>query len=315
MDSELTELRSPPKRGTVMRRAIRSSLRRRDQTPVVALPAAGLVLRDVGVDIDHLAAYDRVCGYRLANTLPITYPHVLAFPLAMQLMSTPDFPFPVIGLLHVADRITQGRPMHLGETFDLAVRAAALRPHDRGQQFDVVATATVDGVEVWHSESTYLRRGKPATPDGGSPAGAVSDGTAPVAGPSEAPTGRAAGSGSRELSNGLPPTAVWRIGADTGQAYAAASGDRNPIHVSRVGARAFGFPRPIAHGMWTMAHAIAALEGRLADTYTVDVAFRRPVLLPSTVEWRARRDREGWTLAVTDPKSGKPYLTGSIAPA
>jgi len=312
MDSELTELRTAPKRGTVMRRAIRSSLRRRDGTPVVALPTAGLALRNVDVDIDRLAAYDRVCGYRLANALPITYPHVLAFPLAMQLMSSPDFPFAVIGLLHVADRITQGRPIQVGEKFDLAVRAAALRPHDRGQQFDVIATATVDGVEVWHSESTYLRRDA-TKPEAKAPA--ASDGSSPVDGAGDAPTGRAPGGGSRELPNGLPPTAVWRVLADTGRAYAAVSGDRNPIHVSRVGARAFGFPRPIAHGMWTMAHAVAALEGRLADTYTVDVAFRRPVLLPSTVEWRAHRDREGWTVAVTDPKSGKPHLTGSIAPA
>src|SRR5215470_4221108 len=102
MDGELTELRTAPKTGTVMRRALRSSLRRRDGTQVAALPAAALALRNVGVDIDHLAAYDQVCGYRLANALPITYPHVLAFPMAMQLMSAPDFPFPVIGLLHVA---------------------------------------------------------------------------------------------------------------------------------------------------------------------------------------------------------------------
>jgi len=76
-----------------------------------------------------------------------------------------------------------------------------------------------------------------------------------------------------------------------------------------------GFRRPIAHGMWTMARAAAALEGRLGDTYTIDVAFRRPVPLPSTLAWRASRDRDGWTIAVADATSGKLALAGSIAPA
>ena len=49
------------------------------------LPATELVLRGVGVDRARLAAYARVCHFRLGDTLPATYPHVLAFPLAMTL--------------------------------------------------------------------------------------------------------------------------------------------------------------------------------------------------------------------------------------
>jgi len=62
-----------------------------------ALPGRELVRRRVPVDRAHLAAYDRVCGFRLTDTLPATYPHVLAFPLQMALMTSPDFPFPAIG--------------------------------------------------------------------------------------------------------------------------------------------------------------------------------------------------------------------------
>jgi acyl dehydratase len=291
MDVELTRV---PATRSLYRKAVRGSVRRRDEDPDPRLPDTRLLLRGVQADIERLSAYDRVCGFRLADALPATYPHVLAFPLAIELMSAPAFPFPVIGLVHIGNRITQARPIRIGERLDFAVRTESLRAHARGRQFDVVATATVDDVEVWHGVSTYLRRDRAIGPH-----------------PSEAAvTGDPNG-----LVEDSPPTAIWPVGADIGRAYAAVSGDRNPIHLSRLGARAFGFTRPIAHGMWTMGHSVAALEGKLGDTYTVDVAFRRPIPLPSTVAWRARRDSEGWTIAVVDPASGRPYLTGSVAPA
>jgi acyl dehydratase len=261
MDVELTR---PPATRTLYRKAVRGFVRRRDEDPDPQLPDTRLLLRGVETDIERLSAYGRVCGFGLADALPVTYPHVLAFPLAMELMSAPAFPFPVIGLVHIGDRITQARPIRVDERLDFAVRTASLRSHTRGRQFDVVATATVDGAEVWHGVSTYLRRDKPTElrADDGP---AALDASGPV--------------------DDAPATAIWPIGADIGRAYAAVSGDRNPIHLSRIGSRAFGYPRPIAHGMWTMAHAVAALEGKLGDTYTVDVAFRRPLPLPSTVAW------------------------------
>jgi acyl dehydratase len=105
------------------------------------------------------------------------------------------------------------------------------------------------------------------------------------------------------------PTAIWRVGPDTGRRYAAVSGDHNPIHTSRLGARLFGFARPIAHGMWTKARCLAALDGRLPDAYTVDVAFKLPILLPAKVGFHAA---PAWTFAVHDAKSGRPHLSGTV---
>jgi len=296
-DGDVTEIAKASAPRAAYRRAIRSSLRRHGDAQGAELPSTRLMLRGVDVAIDRLAAYDRVCGFRLSNALPVTYPHVLAFPIALQLMSGADFPLPVAGLVHVGNRITQARPIRLGERLDITVYADSLRAHARGQQFDVVATATIDDREVWHGVSTYLRRADQAQ------ATNADD------------VDRSAGRSDTNTVNAGPPTAIWHVDADIGRAYALVSGDRNPIHVSRIGARAFGFRRPIAHGMWTMARAVAALEGRLAETYTVDVAFRRPVPLPSIVEWRARRDDGGWTLGVVEPGTGRRMLTGSIAPA
>jgi acyl dehydratase len=299
----VTEIAKAPRAATIYRRAIHSSLRLRpDEATGAGLPATELVLRGIDITVDRVAAYNRVCGFRLSDALPVTYPHVLAFPLAMQVMSEPGFPLPVVGLIHVANRVTQARTIHLDERLDLTVRAAALRPHERGLQFDVGATATIDGREVWHGISTYLRR----TPTDAARTDSGIDGSVQNATPAtDAATG----------ADQPPPTALWGVAADTGRAYAAVSGDHNPIHASRVVARAFGFRHPIAHGMWTMARAVSALEGRLGETYTVDVSFVRPIMLPSTVAWRARRDDGGWTIAVTDPDSTRPRLTGSIAPA
>ncbi|BCB80738.1 hypothetical protein Pflav_071480 [Phytohabitans flavus] len=118
------------------------------------------VLQRAGATVDraHLAEYSRVCGFRLADTLPATYPHVLAFPLAFRLMSRRDFPFPVVGLVHVANRIELRRRIDAGERLDMSVQAADLREHPRGRQLDVVATASVGGEVVWRDVSTYLRR-------------------------------------------------------------------------------------------------------------------------------------------------------------
>jgi len=273
------ELGGPPRLGPLYRSAALTAVRRKAARD--ALPDTELVVRDVAVDRDHLAGYDRVCGFRLSDTLPGTYPHVLAFPLAMALMTRSDFPLPLVGLVHIANRIEVHRPLTADDVFELRVRAEDLRPHDRGRQVDVVATALVDGEEVWRGRSTYLRKER---------------------------------TGERRVDGDQPPTGAtrWRVTPRTGTDYAEVSGDRNPIHTSLVGARLFGFPRPIAHGMWAKARCLAALEGRLPERYEVDVAFKLPILLPSTVAFGAVADGSGWRLDLWAAKSGRPHLAGMV---
>jgi MaoC dehydratase-like protein len=232
---------------------------------------------DVVVDRDHLAAYNAVCGFRIGEDLPPTYPHVLGFPLQLDLMTDRAFPFALPGLVHVGNRIARSRPLAVTDPLTLHVSTGNLRPHDRGTQFDVVTTAAVAGEVVWTDTSTYLERGGP---------------------------------GSSQVEHTTPPapTGVWRVPADTGRRYARVSGDRNPIHLHPLAARAFGFPRAIAHGMWTKARCLAAFEGRLPDAFEVDVRFRAPVLLPAAVDFST----DGRTFALHHPKSGKPHLTGTL---
>lgn len=246
------------------------------------LPAVELAARGVTVDRAHLADYDRVCGFRLTDRLPATFPHVMGFPLTLRLMTAPEFPIPLTGVVHVGNRITVRRPITADETLDFTTYAENLRPHDRGRQVDVVLVGSVDGEEVWRGVSTYL--GRERKPGGGE---------------------RRDGSGRPEAP---AATAHWRVEPRVGTQYARVSGDHNPIHTSRLGARLFGFRRPIAHGMWSKARCLAALESRLPDAYTVEVAFKLPVPLPSTVSFALLPDGG---FALHDSR-GRPHLAGLL---
>ncbi|WP_117213025.1 MaoC/PaaZ C-terminal domain-containing protein [Allorhizocola rhizosphaerae] len=241
------------------------------------LPGVALS-REVAVDPAHLAAYQRVCGFRTSDRLPATYPHVLGFELAMGVMTRADFPFPVVGLVHIANRIEQERALTTDDRLTLTAHAEGLRDHPRGTQFDLVTTAEAGGTPVWRDVSTYLRITR-------------------------------AGDSSRESPEPPVPHAIWRVGPEVGTAYARVSGDRNPIHTSLIGARLFGFKRPIAHGMWSKARCLAALEGRLpGDRLTVDVSFKLPIYLPAKVGFAYTAGE----FRLFDARTGKPHLSGAI---
>lgn len=285
------ELTAPPSTAAQYSRALLGSLAGKKGK---ALPDLELVLRDIKVDRNALTAYNRVCGFSQKETLPATYGFVLAFPLQMELMTAPEFPFAAMGTVHIRNTITQHRPVRASEPLTIAVRPANLRPHDKGLQFDFLTTVSVNGEVVWEIVSTMLRRG------GGSGAGAGEARPATAkATPAEAPRA----------------VVQWSIPADTGRRYGAVSGDRNPIHLYAFTAKLFGFPRAIAHGMWTKARCLAALESRLPDAFTVDVQFKLPVLLPAKVAFSSDDMDGGIAFGVNDLRSGRPHLAGTLVPA
>jgi hypothetical protein len=214
--------------------------------------------RTVRVNRDALAKYAHLCGYTLRDELPPTYPHVLAFSAQMDLLARA--PFSAVGVVHIANRIVQHRPISLGEELSLAASVRGFEPHRRGRTFDFVTEARVGGELVWEGFATNLKRG------GG-------DDSLPREEPFEAP----------------PVTAHWSLRDDLGRRYAAVSGDHNPIHLHSWSAKAFGFPRAIAHGMWTKARCLAAL--RLPEAFETSVKFKQPILLPSKVTFGEEHDR------------------------
>jgi acyl dehydratase len=247
-----------------------------------ALPDTRLTRRAVCVDPERVAQYAAVCGFPEGRPdLPLTYPHILGFPLAARLMAARGFPLPLMGLVHTSITVDRYGPLLLGDRPDLTVYAEELRPHRRGTEVVMVTEVRLGGRLVWEDRSTYLAR------HGSPPAGAA-QGAAEPPGVQEPQDAKEPPAAKEPLSAGPPaPAQEWRLPADLGRRHARVSGDWNPIHLYALTARAFGFPRAIAHGMWTVARCAAAepgVSGMSAD-------FLRPVLLPSTVAYASAGDR------------------------
>ncbi|MCA0251263.1 MAG: hypothetical protein LCH76_03025 [Actinobacteria bacterium] len=247
-------------------------------------------------DPEALARYARVCGFTLRDALPPTWLHVLTFPLHLHLLADPGTTLPLAGLVHVRNRMRLHRPTLLTEQLEIGSGIGNLRPHRRGALVDLTGRVHVGAELVWEGVTTYLARG------------------AQVAGAA----GSAHHSRDARQDSFVPATepggagAIWRLPADLGRQYSEVSGDPNPIHTSRLAAKAVGFARPIIHGMWTHARVLAALENRLPDSYEVAVEFTKPILLPGTVGFAAAPRPGGWDAAVTTRDGSKPYLLARI---
>lgn len=282
----LIELEASPSVLDIYSRAVLSAL------PVVGakggtLPDDTLVLRGLRVDPDNLAEYAKVCGLTFGDTLPVTYPFMLTFPLVMKLMVSKGFPFAAVGSVHAENVIEQKRPISVTEPLDVKVHAENMREHRKGLLVDVVSEVSVGREQVWRQTSTFLHQQR----------------TSLSGQPKQDPP---------EQEIPPVPTSTLRVDQKVISRYAAVSGDRNPIHVSTLGAKAFGFPKTIAHGMWSAAAALRAVEGKVPGAVTYTVKFGKPVLLPATVNLYARRDASGWDLALRHPKKLYPHLTATL---
>src|SRR6185369_5689458 len=178
-------------------------------------------LAKVVIDRKHLANYAELCGAAAGNTLPIAYPHVLAMPLHLAMLGAEAFPVKLFGLVHVQNRIAMRQPLSAEEPAEIRAWIEGHRETERGQEFDLHTEYAVAGDAIWDETCTFLARRKP--PAGTKPA---------VARHAEgAPDSTAVKSSSFRAPSGL------------GRRYGFISGDVNPIHMSDLTARAFGFPR------------------------------------------------------------------------
>lgn len=256
--------------------------------PIRTLPPVTYAVDGVHADADRLTAYQHLFGEPGTDALPAGYVHVLAFPVAVAIMARPDFPLPLLGMVHLANRVTQRRELHLTDTLSIRAWSRGLAAHRSGTQVElVVEVSDADGV-AWTGVSTYLAK-KIRIP-----------GLAPAPEPT------------RVGEEHPAPTAQWRLTPAVARAYAEISGDRNPIHTHGLAAKAFGFAKPIAHGMYTAARALATVGTARGPAFEWAVEFAAPVLLPATVQVALTPDGaggwhyEGW--------SRKPHFAGTVTP-
>jgi hypothetical protein len=260
-----------------------------DQT----IPDIVAELPDLEVRAENLAKYRKVCGFAHSPYLPVTYPHVLAFPLHMAVMTHKQFPLKLLGLIHVRNEITQYRPIETAEKLHLQVSVGGHEEVAKGVQFGLV-TRVRDraGDVIWEETGTMLSRQKTSVASSKS----KSDrGDEPL------------------LAFEPAHETSWAVPENIGRRYASAAGDYNPIHLSPWSAKLFGFPRAIATGMWIKARAAAALEPELEKSaYTLSLAFKKPVFLPSQARFVYRLDANGGEFALINQQGDIAHLIGDV---
>ncbi|TKC81749.1 acyl dehydratase [Trinickia terrae] len=252
------------------------------------LPASRFVLPAATLEPAAVERYARVCGFAPGHGVPLTYPHLLAFPLHLMLLTEPGFPWPALGIVHLANRVRLWRPLAPGDTLRIEAECGPLLAHERGQAFTISVRIYRRGETVWEGDSRYLKRNAAAH---GLP-------LAPL-----------------PLSidrDALARQARWPLPSRLGRDYAQVSGDFNPIHLTMLTAKVFGFSRAIAHGMWTLAHAAAALQPRAPlAAAELDGEFKLPLFLPGEASlWSASRAACEREFEVRDAAGDKPHLRG-----
>ncbi|MBG6226014.1 acyl dehydratase [Arthrobacter sp. CAN_A2] len=278
------------------RQALVLAARRRVRRAAVPLdvPVVQHRVDGVRVALGSLTRFQEVLGSAARDAVPSAYVHTLAFPVAMSVLARPDFPLPLLGMVHLSNEVHQERRLDASETLDVVARAEHLRPHPAGTQVDVVIDVHVGDERVWTGRSVYLARG--------------------VRLDSAGPDGRR--NEERPAFTAPTPTGVWRLAANTGRRYAAISGDWNPIHLSALSARALGMKAAIAHGMYLAARMVDEAVPAPSGALDWRIDFATPVLLPGSVTTSFARsgDHTGRRTDVVGWSSTRrrPHFTGWV---
>jgi acyl dehydratase len=191
----------------------------------------------------------------------------------------------------VHNRIAMREPLSADEPAEIRAWIEGHRDTDRGQEFDLHTEYVVAGQAVWDETCTFLARQR-------APAG-----TAP----------KTTQSKSGEAPDAAVKSSSFRAPAGLGRRYGIISGDVNPIHMSDLTAKAFGFPRAIAHGMWSLARLVSDFEPAQFDGgCELSVNFKLPVYMPAWLTLQRWPIENGSAFALRDAQGEKPHLTGTL---
>lgn len=244
------------------------------------------VTRTVKVDPQAVARFNTVTQLPVNNRVTAPYLHTLGFNAGLELMTEPDFPLPALGMVHVYNRFTQHAPVPMGAEVTLEISLSQPRARGKGTEIDIIVKGSVNGQLAFEDVSTCLAK-TASLPE-------VQE---------EAPKRRL------ELPEG-PIIAQWNMPAGLGERYARVSGDYNLIHLNNLAAKAFGFPRAIAHGMYTASRAFGQSDVQ-ADAFVWDVQFAKPILLPSRVGVVVDRS-DSVRVGVVRHKDRAPHLISDV---
>ena len=256
-----------------------------------ALRSIECVWRGVRADTGRLDLYRAVCGYPPADAAPAAWLETLFLGPMAAIVLSDCFPFSPLGLIHIAQVIVLRRPIRIEESFDAVARLSAARETSRGFELDLALELRSSNDIPWSGLATLLSR-NPATRARGrrdaSPEGRLVD----------------SDPGWRETELDLS--------ANLGRRYARASGDWNPHHLWPITARALGYRKPIAHGMWTLGRVLAMPASQLATPWVAEARFQRPAFLPGRVTLRWQQKGHETAFEVRDSATFEPHLSGRV---
>lgn len=267
---------------------------RKNPGQVNSLPPVCYLRDNVKLQAADIKAYAQVCGYTPLHGVPVLYPQMLTFALAMAYFASDHCPWPAMGTVHLANRVQQHAPWHLNDVLRVEMRPGLLQAHEKGQVFTLEFQIFTGPTLVWEATQTLLRLGVPQ--------------------PSGTPYISA-------LHGAQPLSMQTNFMADSGigRRYGRISGDLNPIHLSALSAKLFGFRRAIAHGMWTQARALAAMLPRqpLAQAQVM-VEFKTPLFLPGRAALWSTHAASGplqhnALFEVRNAQGDKPHLRASLS--
>ncbi len=220
------------------------------------------------------------------------WPYVASFPAHLAHLADPRFPLPLMGTIHIRTHLHQRRPLLATETLRLVAKLANAREGVKGLEFDLVTETFAEGDSspVHVTTATMLRRsGKEPPPRTGVDRPALD------------------GIGAKNTVLSTTPLDARR--------FAQVSGDINPIHLSAVTARLFGFRGMVLHGMWSVGK-IAALHRAVfaRDAASMSCDFKLPILVPARLVYRSWPEAEKHHFRLLDAKAEKPHAIGVLQP-
>ncbi|MDC0173170.1 MaoC/PaaZ C-terminal domain-containing protein [Gammaproteobacteria bacterium] len=249
------------------------------------LPFLSNYVKGVQIDHNHLRAYQKLLGFDQDQKLPPTYLSMLGFPMILQIMIHPDFPMKAMGQVHLSNEITVFKNIPIDQPMTLTAGINNNRITAKGVEWSLGMIAKADGELVWSSGSTMLHRCKTDLP--------------------------------RKETSVIEPAGesqMWAVDAGMGRRYASVSGDYNPIHLSALSAKLFGFKKAIVHGMWSKARCLAALKDQLpAAGYRVKARFHQPLFLPSNVLFYSQNQSDKILFSLFDQTGEHAHMDGFIS--
>lgn len=230
--------------------------------------------------------YAELCGESGRDKLPFCYPQVLASPLMYELLLGQSFPFKMLGLIHTSHQVRAHDLIPSDAQLRLTCATYNLQPTNRGYTFQLGSQIHNERSLLWESEATFLFRSKEP----------------PIA--RERTTKSADSADEKNFSR----AAILELDANLGRRYANVSMDYNPIHLSPLTAKLFGFRQPIAHGLWLLGWVSAVLK----DVTNVRIEFKAPIFLPNNIVLETRLSGKDGEFRVKAHKGLRTYATGTF---